>query len=94
MTSLKNYDISQKLEIDDKILYFGLLRAQLSSHELLLMFYNGLSEYGYSKMKPLLEEYHLLKSLPYREVLHVRHFDYYKDRAYGGDMPWRNEKII
>lgn len=76
-------------DIENKTLYFGLFRAQLSSHELLLTFYNGLSEYGYEKMKPLLEQYGLLKSIPYRDVLHQKHFNYYEESAYGGDMPWK-----
>lgn len=54
--------------VEDKRLYTNLIRAQLSNQELLLLFYNGLSEYGSEKFKPLIEEFGLLKSLP-REAL-------------------------
>ena len=50
--------------VDDKRLYTNLIRAQLSSYELLLLFYNALSEKGREKFKPLIEQYSLLKMLP------------------------------
>ncbi|MEZ6127859.1 MAG: putative phage abortive infection protein [Planctomycetaceae bacterium] len=43
--------------------YARLVRAQLSSHELQLLLFNGLSKYGREKFKPLIEEYTLLKHL-------------------------------
>lgn len=43
--------------------YARLVRAQLSSNELLLLLFNGLSKYGNEKFKPLIEEYALLKHL-------------------------------
>lgn len=48
----------------DKQLYANLVRAQLSSVELELLFYNGLSKWGRDKFKPLIEEYALLKHIP------------------------------
>lgn len=48
----------------DKRLYTNMVRAQLSSNELQLIFFNGLSRWGEAKFKPLIEEYGLLKSLP------------------------------
>lgn len=50
--------------ISNKKDYTRLLRAQLSSYEVLLLFYNCLSEYGHEKFKPLLEKYSLLEHLP------------------------------
>lgn len=38
---------------NEKNFYAHLVRAQLSSHELLLLFYNCLSPYGIEKFKPL-----------------------------------------
>jgi hypothetical protein len=55
-------------DIDDKRLYTNLIRAQLSSYELVLLFYNCLSELGREKFKPLVEVYALLKTLP-RDLL-------------------------
>jgi len=51
-------------EIDNKRLYTNLVRAQLSSYELVLIFYNGLSDMGSEKFKPLIEKYALLKNMP------------------------------
>lgn len=48
---------------DQSRMYARLVRAQLSSNELQLLLYNGLSKYGKEKFKPLIEEYTLLKHL-------------------------------
>ncbi|MFA6020154.1 MAG: putative phage abortive infection protein [Rhodospirillales bacterium] len=47
----------------DKRFYMKIIRAQLSNHELALLFYNCLSEHG-EDMKPLVEKYALLKHMP------------------------------
>jgi len=52
-------------DIDDKRLYTNLVRAQLSSYELTLLFYNCLSDLGFEKFKPLVEKYALLKNISY-----------------------------
>ena len=70
-------------DIDDKRFYTNLIRAQLSSHELLLLFYNCLSEQGSQKFKPLIEEYALLKTLSFAELLNPHHKALYHARAYG-----------
>lgn len=57
---IKFIDVSN---LDDKKRYTNLLRAQLSSSELRIIFYNCLSEEGV-KFKPLIEKYSLLKFLP------------------------------
>lgn len=49
--------------ISDKSEYVGIIRAQMSMYELLLLFYNGLSRYGEHKFKPLIEKHALLKSI-------------------------------
>lgn len=51
------------LDFDNKYKYTSILRATLSPYELVWIFYNCLSEYGYEKFKPLLEEYSILKNL-------------------------------
>lgn len=43
--------------------YASFLRATLSRYELVWLFYNGLSDYGCDKLKPLLERYSMLKNL-------------------------------
>jgi hypothetical protein len=50
-------------EIEHPHLYTNLIRAQLSSNELLLLFYNCLSKHG-EGMKYLVEKYSLLRTMP------------------------------
>jgi Putative phage abortive infection protein len=49
--------------LKDKSEYIGILRAQMSMYELLLLFYNGLSSKGNEKFLPLIERHGLLKSI-------------------------------
>jgi len=49
--------------IDDKKVYTNLVRAQLSRYELLLLFYDSLSDFGREKMAPLIKKYKILKHL-------------------------------
>ena len=44
-------------EFDDEYEYTSMLRAVLSRYELVWLYYNGLSEYGVEKLKPLIERY-------------------------------------
>jgi Putative phage abortive infection protein len=57
-------------DIEHKRLYTNLVRAQLSSFELRLLFYNCLSNYGREKFKPLIEKYGLLKTINIEDLLH------------------------
>lgn len=71
----------------DKKRYTNLLRAQLSSYELKLLFYNCISSWGKEKFKPLVEEFALLKTipttvLPENELLHQ-----FSPEAFGGHYP-------
>lgn len=75
---------------EDKQKYFGILRAQLSSHEQLLLFYNCLSTYGEKKFKPLVEKYQLLKNVPFEGLVIIEHKSLYKPNAYGEEES--NEK--
>ncbi len=52
------------LSLGVKKSYTKLLRAQLSSHELLLLFFNCLWDKGRRKFKPLVEKYALLEHMP------------------------------
>ena len=60
---LKYIDESTLIEKKEKYRYVGILRAQLSYMELIMVYYNCLSEYGNEKFKPLVEKYHLLKNI-------------------------------
>ena len=75
ITYVKNNDI------DDKRLYTNTLRAQLSSHELLLVFYHCLTTYG-EPLKPLVEDFALLKNLPRRQLIDDADTNYYKPSAF------------
>ena len=72
---------------DDEYEYISMLRAMLSRYELVWLYYNGLSEYGVQKFKPLIERYAMLKNL--REDLLVEGVDvgYYEDSAYTKTAP-------
>lgn len=72
---------------DDEYEYTSMLRAMLSRYELVWLFYNGLSDYGVQKFKPLIERYAMLKSL--REDLLVEGVDVgdYDDSAYNKTTP-------
>lgn len=69
-TILKFIDKEDIPETDKRIFsdeelygYAKILRATLSRYELVWLYYNGLSGYGNTKLKPLLEKYCMLKNL-------------------------------
>ncbi len=62
-------------------MYVSLVRAQLSSHELLMLFYNCLSDYG-KKFKPLIPDYHFLKNMPTELLIKPSHKQLYDEAAY------------
>ncbi len=69
--------------IEDKQTYANLLRAQLSTYESLLLFYNCLHPKGRSKFYDLLAKYHLLESLPVDQLISNEHVRLYPWEAYG-----------
>lgn len=66
----------------DKFFYANLLRAQLSSSELLLLFYNCISHYGNEKFKPLIEQYHFLQNMPENPLINEEHLTIYNEKAF------------
>jgi len=72
-----------------KIIYLNLLRAQLSSYELLLLFYNCLSDDGNRRLKPLVEKYSILEAIPFDDLISKKldleheHESLYDEKAYG-----------
>jgi hypothetical protein len=71
----------------DQRFYTNLVRAQLSSAELMLLFYNCLSEWGEEKFKPLVEEFALLKNMPNDIVPDDELLKRYSPAAFGGKFP-------
>ena len=55
---------AEVLDEHGKDSYIDQIRAQLSSHEMLLLFYNCLSSKGNLRFKPLVEKYSLLEHMP------------------------------
>lgn len=51
------------LSYEEQYQYASMLRATLSRYELVWLYYNGLSENGSMKLKPLMERYAMLKNL-------------------------------
>ncbi|MDA0426640.1 putative phage abortive infection protein [Stutzerimonas kunmingensis] len=76
--------------IDNKKFYTNLLRAQLSSYELVLLFFNCLSDLGVEKFKPLLEKYEFFEHLPYLDYMSEEEVRAYSKAAYGST----NEELI
>lgn len=69
-------------DITDKRLYTNLIRAQLSSFETVLLFYNCISELGVEKFKPFVEEFALLKTLPREYLFNNTHETLYATGAF------------
>ncbi len=75
---LKFIKNSKNISNDLKFEYSCILRALLSSYELVLLFYDGLGEYGVTSFKPLMEEFSLLKNIDKNLLIdpeHVNNFD-------------------
>jgi len=62
-------------------LYIKLIRAQLSDQELLLLFYNALTEQGKS-FKPYVYDFSIFDNLPKIKLLDKSHESWYEDKAY------------
>ncbi len=70
-------------KIGDKRRYTSIARAQLSAYELVLLFYNGISEYG-EKFHPLIEEFGLFEHLDETLLMNPshRHEKWYDEKAF------------
>ena len=69
-------------EFQEKKRYTNLIRAQLSSDELGLLFYNCLSKRG-DKFRGLVEKYALLEDMPSKVLIKEEHRSLYIPSAYG-----------
>ncbi len=65
--------IFEEPELTNKKRYSNLLRAQLSSFELILLFYNCLSYNGIEKFKPYIEHFDFLKNLEPILLINTNH---------------------
>ena len=72
----------EKSEAEDKQTYINILRAQLSSPELYLLFYNCLSRYGNQKFKPYVEQFGLLENMATANLIRRGHKDLYNESAF------------
>lgn len=68
--------------IENKKWYASIIRAQLTSAEQIVLFYNCLSCHGKEKFKPLVEEYSLLNNLPIEFLIQPEHKILFQERAY------------
>lgn len=59
----KYIDSTDLIEDDERYEYTCILRSQLSSYELVMLFYNSLTANGRAKLKPLLEKYSVFNNL-------------------------------
>ncbi len=74
--------IVDRSSVENKRDYTNIVRAQLSSSELVLLFYNCISPWG-MKFKPLVEKYALLKTLPEGSLADERDRSMYAPSAFG-----------
>lgn len=69
-------------EVENKQFYINLVRAQLSSSELNLLFYNCLSKYGNEKFKPFVEQFGFLENMNLDNLIHQGHKDLFLVSAF------------
>ncbi len=76
------HEFFDEKEFKEKKRYTNFIRAQLSSNELGLLFYHGLSDRG-AKFKDLVEEYALFEDLSPKVLIDEEHRKFYAPSAYG-----------
>ena len=72
----------EESKIEQKKKYFQIIRAQLSSFELLLLFYNSLHPIS-AKLKIKLEKFAILHNINLDKLFNTAHIAYYKESAFG-----------
>jgi hypothetical protein len=82
-------------DVKDKGFYLGILFAQLSKYELLILFYNCLSEVG-ANFKPYLEKDGLLENMNYDALISPKDAFEFASATYGDNahtvMEWATRK--
>ena len=74
-------DESDLIKKDKKVNYTNLIRAQLSSHELELLFYNGIRKEE-KKLRDLITKYGMLKDIKFGGFVHETYRRLYNEGAY------------
>lgn len=77
------YKFIDTSEIKNKKQYASIARAQLSSYEQILLFYNCLHQNGAKKFKPLIEKYAVFKNIDESLIFNQEHFNEYDRKARG-----------
>lgn len=70
-------------KIENKKRYASIARAQLSSYEQILLFYNCLHKNGREKFKPLIQKYAIFKNIDESLILNSEHLEEYLPSARG-----------
>lgn len=76
---IKFVDMSDVL---NKQQYISIIRAQLSSYEQIMVFYNCLHDNGNEKFKPLIEKYTLFKNIDKSLIYNQEHLKEYEESSY------------
>ncbi|MCR4348057.1 MAG: putative phage abortive infection protein [Sulfuricaulis sp.] len=74
--------------VQNKKFYTNIIRAQLSSAELFLLFFNSLSEFGYEKFHPLILKFELLEHLPQDGDIQSADATRFGSKAFGTSPQW------
>lgn len=61
---------------EDKKMYSNIVRAQLTNHQLALLFYDCISDFGKDNFKLLAEEYEIYKYLPDELLIKTEHREF------------------
>jgi len=77
-------------KIEDKHFYANLVRAQLSSDELFMLFYSGLTRFHRETLRPLLCRYQFFEHLPATEDVLQSEADQYGKAAFGKSLEWQD----
>ena len=73
-------------QVEEKQTYINILRAQLSSSELNLLFYNCLSNYGNQKFKRYVHQFGLLENMILSSLIRQGHKDLYNESAFNSSV--------
>lgn len=77
------YKFIDKSDIENKKQYSSIARAQLSSYEQILLFYNCQHENGKKKFKFYIEKYAVFKNIDVSLIINKEHLNEYDKSAYG-----------
>ena len=100
---LRYIDDSKLIDSEQKYSYATILRAHLSIYELLLLYYNGLSDAGCDRLKPLMERYSMLDNMREEKLVFgscenervaLGVDEYYVDSAFDHLQPKSYEKVV